>query len=130
MLNKRWYPVIFLALGMLLGSASTGFYLKKYYEHELISDMMIGNSINILGGVNILNSLKLNNDKQALLLLESDLDTNLITIGMFEKEMSDDTAEKIRQSINAAAAYRAKYPFVTENKEWNAKVEKVFDKFK
>ena len=127
-LNSR-RSVIMLFFGVLIGGVSTGLIMNKYYERQLIKNMLMGNAINIMGNVNVLSSLKLNNTKQAIYLLENDLDTDLITIGMFEEYVTESVLENIKRSVKAASDHRRKYPFSTENEEWNDNVSKTLKKY-
>jgi len=128
-LNRRWVLISFI-VGALLGSGSTGYIMYKNYERELAADMLMRNSINILGNINVLNSLNRKNYDQAINLLENDLDTDLITIEMFEEHITERVSKNVMEGIKAASDYREKHPFTTENEEWNSKVTKILGKYK
>ena len=118
-----------LVIGLLVGSASTGYIANKYYERKLIDSNIISDSINIMSYVNVLNRLRLNKNEEAIFLLENDLDTNIVTTGMFENEISESILGNIKLSINAANKYRKKYPYTTDNEEWNRQVAKMLGKY-
>jgi hypothetical protein len=128
-LNRKWGLTSFV-VGSLLGSASTGYIMYENYERELVADMLMRNSINILGNINVLNSLNRKNYDQAINLLENDLDTDLITIKGFQEHITERVSENVMEGIKAASDYRKKHPFTTENEEWNSKVKKILGKYK
>jgi hypothetical protein len=128
-INRKWLLIV-LIVGVLIGGTSTRYVLNKYYERQLIDNMLMGNSINIMGDINVLNSLRLKNNDQAIYLLENDLDTNLVTIEMFEENITESVLGNVKQSIKAASDYRGKYPYSTDNEEWNGKVSKILGKYK
>ena len=120
--SKKYISIIIIIsivsglIGVFIGSYATSRFFVKTHYSSIKSDLIYE--------VSVLNHLRENNYKDAIDLLESKLDSNLIALNT-EASLTEEDKGKINNILSQVAEYRKKYNIKNQNPEVEQTIQDI-----
>ena len=127
--KKTIFTILLSALaGSVLGGIVVGLTVL-YFIGQFFSDATSLASSNQLNfNIWALESIRAGNESKAIMQLEDEARTNLVTVYSFESDASIERKEALHRSIANAKQYFEKYPFEYRNENEKYLIEEAFSK--
>lgn len=118
-----WVSAVSICVVSLAVGGYTGFrFANKFYMEAIYSDV----NSDMVSELSVLNELRKNNQKQAIQILESRMDINIMMLDS-ENNLSSTRRDRIQETIADVSEYRKKYEVINSDPQAEKVIQSVLN---